>query len=64
MRPHIHKKVSWDSPLSVAEKNHLKNDAWVHSKQDLIERIDWERKYTNACPICEAILTKLEEIQK
>ncbi len=56
----------WHSPLSVTEKNHLKNDAGIslRSKQTFIESLAWQKEQGIRCYECEAIGRKLKEIEK
>ena len=63
MRPHIHKKVSWDFNLKLFEKQHLKSHD-ITRIEELRVNLAWQAMYTEPCKQCEKILTKLEETQK
>jgi len=51
----------WHSGLSVAEKNHLTEDAGLSlkSKADFIETLKWQHEKTESCQECDAIAKKL-----
>jgi len=51
----IHK---WDSNLKLFERNHLASHR-IRSKAELIENLEWQRKYTKPCKECQKILNKL-----
>ena len=51
----IHK---WDSNLKLFERKHLKSEG-IRSKAELIENLEWQRKYTKPCKECQKILNKL-----
>ena len=58
MRPWTAKIKSWDDPLYLFEKKHLKDEG-IKSKADLIASLDWQRMFTKECEECKLILTKL-----
>jgi len=52
----IHK---WDSNLKLFERKHLKSEG-IRSKAELIENLEWQRKYTTVCKECELIREKMK----
>jgi len=52
----IHK---WDSNLKLFERNHLASHR-IRSKAELIENLEWQRKYTTVCKECELIREKMK----
>ena len=52
----IHK---WDSPLKLFEREHLIEEG-IRSKAELIENLEWQRKYTTVCKECELIREKMK----
>jgi hypothetical protein len=53
------KIITWTEPLKLFEREHLIEEG-IRSKAELIENLEWQRKYTKPCKECELIREKLK----